>query len=114
MTKRQLDQITLSTLFEAGLVIVGEVPWINGSRSIRLDYDDIEPYCDDKITWIARREGVSVKDFEEWLEAGGDPICVGYLNSGKPCSRKVYQVRGLPVREWMGFEGYCRKHGGET
>ncbi|PHR00070.1 MAG: hypothetical protein COB39_00310 [Marinosulfonomonas sp.] len=112
--KRQLDKFTLTALFDAEIVVIGEVPWIAGGRSIQLDYDDIEPFCDNKITWIAKKEGVTVKDFEQWLEAGGDPICVGYLNSGKPCSRKVFQVRGLPVREWVEFEGYCRKHGGET
>lgn len=87
-----------------------------GNVRVTLDPEEAEAFLRDPTDAMARKAGLSRKEFVEWLSTEGSVRCEGVTQAGHRCRAGVAGVSSqLAVKVWKEAKdkgGYCKRHGG--
>lgn len=105
----ELDQKTLEYIF-SNLTVIGYIlgPW--GGQQEPLRIDDIQKYRDNYREFCADHHGLSLEQFEHWMETDGTPRCGEKTKRGKRCKKPCGRSHS-PAKQWLEEDGgICAYH----
>jgi len=105
----KLDQKTLHYIF-SNLQVKGYVlgPW--GGKYEYVEIHNVQKFRDNFRQFCADHHGLTLEQFELWMENDGTPRCGEKTKSGKRCKNPC-EASQSPAQEWLKLDGgICAYH----
>ena len=89
---------------------IAQIAGRGGSKDLHLSDEEAAIFNADPDAFAAKREGLSVAEYVEWIEVGCVALCAGQTKAGKLCAVQVASMSD--AQSWKAKHRvlFCRAH----
>lgn len=104
---------TIKEAVKNGIQLSVSLAQPGGSLTLPITDNDVPSYIADKESFAARYFGLTLEEYQIWIEWDGAVRCGGYTAKKKRCRNVVATPMQLSPKAWLNLQGeYCVHHGG--